>query len=968
MAVRTSRADNRLGKVELEEVNPHLRGGRVENRLGKYTPSSPDRDSNLDLSVLSSRAQHDKRLLLHRATKWPWSVPAQPESSLHSKLRQIHAEQATIDLRHPNKFLKTSSHLLEKLVAREKINTLIINLYPGNKGYSLAFRVSSSSANCTVTSGGNSPGSSTADNSVEELLETMRYSYLEEELLTYLDNEELPPALVDMMEIIEPPLFYQGCVVAEVRDYRQTFPHSTCQTHHVLLKPTNQTLANDVNLLTSNGDYTREEKLALEQRLCLVTQDSICIDTSPALLVASNHLHYYQKVLSTVPLKKCARKFSQISVNRKRKLDQFTAHYDLPLQDFLSRRRAKTRNVPVTNAKFPKKMCENGLPGPPPVPIPLESLTPELSTPEGGVDVSRYARAYERPRETSDCTPQLIEEFVFETERSLGRIYYVKLTILQRPSNLEYMGEMYVDRDFHKEHRNGTSCRFSLGTRLQANRYIQQFTEVFTKEAAAAAAKAAAQSSSNVPTPAPTPASSSSNNATILNLLNSGTLNSVQPVTANNISVAAQALTPAQKQLLARKMTWNLVNSRMLNHNNIVNSANMANVVHNAATGGQQQPQQQSVRVSLSSLASQLSLPPSTTSPPPQTQTFTISANQAGYTTIATAPNVSFTAMPFSAANTSGGKAQTVTLNHSGRLVSAANLPASNAATSVRRLSGATVANDSGGSSTPSSLGLSVPGLWSPSADNPIPGSTNSGSTLLERLTASSSTTCAGGTAPTSPYATVSFPGLAVPISLSLNVSAGSAHPAGVIVTTLPVTTSTVTCTSISSIMSSAVTGTSPLGSGSSPTMVLTNSSSSNAGPMLSLPVAQLMTSGVKGLSSQNLRSAGPTASVSLGQAAGQAILTLQRPRGIVSANQLTVNKHALAAKGLLNTQRLKMAPAKSEPGPGLAQAILCPYSEDISTTWRIDDRDGCFHDRPHALLVLSLYSRSYSASSLHTG
>nr|CAD7264832.1 unnamed protein product [Timema shepardi] len=58
----------RIGKVELEEVNPHLRGGRVENHFGKTTPSSPDRDSNLDLPVLSSLAQHDKRVsqLRHR--------------------------------------------------------------------------------------------------------------------------------------------------------------------------------------------------------------------------------------------------------------------------------------------------------------------------------------------------------------------------------------------------------------------------------------------------------------------------------------------------------------------------------------------------------------------------------------------------------------------------------------------------------------------------------------------------------------------------------------------------------------------------------------------------------------------------------------------------------------------------------------------------------------------------------------
>nr|CAD7396519.1 unnamed protein product [Timema cristinae] len=55
-------------KVELEEVNPHLRGGRVENHLGKTTPSSPDRDSNLDLPVLRSRPQHDKSVcqLRHR--------------------------------------------------------------------------------------------------------------------------------------------------------------------------------------------------------------------------------------------------------------------------------------------------------------------------------------------------------------------------------------------------------------------------------------------------------------------------------------------------------------------------------------------------------------------------------------------------------------------------------------------------------------------------------------------------------------------------------------------------------------------------------------------------------------------------------------------------------------------------------------------------------------------------------------
>nr|CAD7405730.1 unnamed protein product [Timema poppensis] len=66
--ISQSRVSTLASHVEIEEVNPHSRGGRVENRLGKTTPSSHDRDSNLDLPVLSSQAQHDKLVsqLRHR--------------------------------------------------------------------------------------------------------------------------------------------------------------------------------------------------------------------------------------------------------------------------------------------------------------------------------------------------------------------------------------------------------------------------------------------------------------------------------------------------------------------------------------------------------------------------------------------------------------------------------------------------------------------------------------------------------------------------------------------------------------------------------------------------------------------------------------------------------------------------------------------------------------------------------------
>nr|CAD7412783.1 unnamed protein product [Timema poppensis] len=71
---RTWRVDISSRKVELEEVNPHLRGRRVENQLVKATPSSPNRDSNLDLPVLSSRAQHDKRPEIIKKSGYPVEV------------------------------------------------------------------------------------------------------------------------------------------------------------------------------------------------------------------------------------------------------------------------------------------------------------------------------------------------------------------------------------------------------------------------------------------------------------------------------------------------------------------------------------------------------------------------------------------------------------------------------------------------------------------------------------------------------------------------------------------------------------------------------------------------------------------------------------------------------------------------------------------------------------------------------
>lgn len=309
----------------------------------------------------------------------------------------------------------------------------------------------------------------------------MRWPYEEDDLLECLDNEELPLILVDLIEAKYPNLFYSGCVIAEVRDYRQSFPITTCDTYHVLLRPTNQTIIADLNLLTLDGEWSAEERLALESQLVLATAEPLCLDPDPDIGTYAINQRFRRQIFNTAPIRRQAKKFSQVSINRKRKLDQFTHNFGLELSDFMTRYRTRPRQYQtkrsVVSFTLPKK----------PVDVIQPIKAPNLDTPDTltapeKVDVLRFARSYERPGDSKDCVPQLIEEYILETDRGGGRVYHIKLSIFQRPSNSEFLGELYVDRDYRESERNGESCSFILGSRAHANRYIQQFTEIFTEE------------------------------------------------------------------------------------------------------------------------------------------------------------------------------------------------------------------------------------------------------------------------------------------------------------------------------------------------------------------------------------------------------------------------------------------------------------------------------------------------------
>ncbi|ELR50323.1 hypothetical protein M91_18193 [Bos mutus] len=221
------------------------------------------------------------------------------ETSLQEKLYDIYVEECE---KQPEvtEELRSNVNLLEKLLRRESLPCLVINLYPGKQGYSLMLKGKHGSYS-----------------------ESIPLAYEEGELLEYLDAEELPPVLVDLLEKSAVNVFHQGCVIAEIRDYRQSSAGEPprYQSRHILLRPTMQTLVCDVEAIASDDqNWTQEDKLLLESQLILATAEPLCLDPSVSVACIANRLLYNKQKLNTLPMKRSLKRFSAPALNRQQKL------------------------------------------------------------------------------------------------------------------------------------------------------------------------------------------------------------------------------------------------------------------------------------------------------------------------------------------------------------------------------------------------------------------------------------------------------------------------------------------------------------------------------------------------------------------------------------------------------------------------------------------------------------------------
>ncbi|XP_032069172.1 transcription factor SPT20 homolog isoform X9 [Thamnophis elegans] len=371
--------------------------------------------------------------------------------SVFQKLYELYLEEC--DKEPEIKKLRRNVNLLEKLVMQETLSCLVVNLYPGNEGYSLMLR-----------------GKNGSDS------ETIRLPYEEGEILEYLDAEELPPILVDLLEKSQINIFHCGSVITEIRDYRQSgnLKSPTYQSKHILLRPTMQTLICDVHSITSdNHKWTQEDKLLLESQLILATAEPLCLDPSIAVTCTANQLLYNKQKMNTQPMKRCFKKYSRPSLNYQQEVSQSTIPPQFKLFDYLQKRKER-RGSQQYDLKISKAgNC-----------VDMWKQNPCYLTAPSEIDVEKYAKV-EKSMKPDDSQPsvwpihEIKDDYVFECE-SGNHFQKTKLTIFQSLGNPLYYGKIQTLKN---DEDNESPSHFLIGSKSEAERVVNQYQELVQNEA-----------------------------------------------------------------------------------------------------------------------------------------------------------------------------------------------------------------------------------------------------------------------------------------------------------------------------------------------------------------------------------------------------------------------------------------------------------------------------------------------------
>uniref|UniRef100_A0A8C4E025 SPT20 homolog, SAGA complex component n=1 Tax=Dicentrarchus labrax TaxID=13489 RepID=A0A8C4E025_DICLA len=351
--------------------------------------------------------------------------------SLYQKLYELYMEECEKEPELKN--LRRNVNLLEKLVSQESVSCLVVNLYPGNEGYSLMLR-----------------GKNGSDS------ETIRLPYEEGELLEYLDAEELPPILVDLLEKSQVNIFHCGCVIVEVRDYRQSgnTKMPTYQSRHILLRPTMQTLICDVHAMTS--DHHKWTQVKCKEKMCMPYLTPYCLDL-PFLLYCFN---------------------SFTALNRQQELSHLPMPPQLRLYDYLQRRKER-KPAPVIDLKISKiGNCVDM----------WKQSNCQLTVPKE-IDVTLVLHVLQSSfiqlSLSTLFTQEVVDDYTFECEVG-GQAQRTKVSIFQSMGDPLVYGKIYCAKE-PKAEEDSTDLKlihppFLIGSKIDADRFLTQYKGVYERD------------------------------------------------------------------------------------------------------------------------------------------------------------------------------------------------------------------------------------------------------------------------------------------------------------------------------------------------------------------------------------------------------------------------------------------------------------------------------------------------------
>ena len=358
-------------------------------------------------------------------------------------------------------------------------------------------------------------------------------------------------------------LFYDGCIIIEVRDYRRrnaafaTVSSKTTQTveevwsklydrHFVLARPSMQTLLADLNSICNEGSYvwTQEDKYALESQLLLATQQPLCLDPSIKVSIVKARLNgqFTSPLVGHRRLKRLAQRNSNASVLRAARWNEFNlphpfhilkirhkmatthdsmysiAHLPPTLGDkncadsqLKEKSTSSTRDIfkfgnffrssavdlnYVDHWSVSSNKCKMSNP---PLTAAADKPVARMLPRDDMILVKKFTKTFEKPKYTLEPMLNAVEEIVLEALDKSSKNNYSKLLIKRRTSDGLYFCHLFLAPPKPSTPRQPTSksntglvgesdgdvesgVLFKIGLAYQAEKYIQQYVNIFTEE------------------------------------------------------------------------------------------------------------------------------------------------------------------------------------------------------------------------------------------------------------------------------------------------------------------------------------------------------------------------------------------------------------------------------------------------------------------------------------------------------